>query len=93
MTSHLKDVAIDVNIVNVKITNAMARIVGLIAKQHPDWSIDIRWHEGTAENLWQVTATDGVHERIYCVDDENGEWMPMSPEEARSMARGGFMHQ
>jgi hypothetical protein len=66
---------------SIVITGNMAKIVGLIARQHPDASIQIEWNDRAIdERFWLVTATDGRDDHVYVVDDEAGHWAPADGE-------------
>lgn len=73
---------------NIAITNETARIVGLIAKQHPECAVQIAWTEGSDITLWSITATDGEHDYLYVVDDEQGTWAPATESEAAAIDAG-----
>jgi len=74
--------------VNTNITNALARVVGLIAAKHPDCSIQIEWREGTPQEEWTVTASTGVTDHLYVVWDETGTWAPLTDGERGRYDRG-----
>ncbi len=64
--------------INVNITNELARAVGMLANRHPDRSIQIEWRETSDHREWFVTASDGVNDTVYVVDDETGTNMPLN---------------
>jgi hypothetical protein len=74
---------------NVNITNNLAMVVGLVAQKHPDSSVQIEWREGTPEQEWLITATDGVTDHEYVADDESGSWAPLSATDRLVLEAGG----
>jgi hypothetical protein len=74
--------------INVNITNNLALIVGLIAKENPDRAIEITWNSGSPEFEWIITATDGTHDTVYVADDETGHWAPVTVSEQERLDRG-----
>ena len=73
---------------NIIVTGALAKVVGLIANRHEDCAVQIEWHEGQPEQDWIVTATDGVTDHVYLVDDESGHWMPLNADDLARLDRG-----
>lgn len=67
--------------VNAAITNELARVVGLLATQHPEHSVRIEWRENESESVWFVTVDNGADERIFIVDDETGTHAPLTTDE------------
>lgn len=67
--------------INVNITNELARATGMLAARHLDRSIQIEWRETSDEREWFVTASDGVNDTVYVVDDESGSNMPLSADD------------
>lgn len=74
--------------VNVAITNELARVAGLIANKHPEHSIQIEWREGSDEREWVVTASNGLTDMLYVVDDESGTWAPFTEADRRRYDAG-----
>jgi hypothetical protein len=72
----------------IAITNELARIVGLIAIENPDKSIEIRWIEGSDTTRWAIIATDGVDDVLYVADDEQGTWATATADEIAAITRG-----
>lgn len=74
--------------INVCVTNDLARAIGTIARRHLDDSIQVEWRETSDEREWFVTASDGVTDTVYVVDDESGTHMPLQGDELARYAAG-----
>lgn len=70
---------------NIHITNELARIVGLVANEHPGHSIEIRWIEDSDLTYWAILTSNGEDDRVYVADDEQGTWAPATADERRAI--------